>query len=77
MSEFDRFVAAPPGRFEGISRPYGAAEVERLLTRDRLDTEREVAPLRRAADAVLLDTTALDFEAQVEAVVRLAESRRR
>lgn len=54
-----------------------AAEVERLLTRDRLDTEREVAPLRRAADAVLLDTTALDFEAQVEAVVRLAESRRR
>ena len=30
MSEFDRFVAAPPGRFDGISRPYGASEVERL-----------------------------------------------
>jgi len=30
MSEFDRFVAAPHGRFDGIERPYGAAEVERL-----------------------------------------------
>jgi isocitrate lyase len=30
MSEFDRFVAAPPGRFDGIARPYGASEVERL-----------------------------------------------
>src|SRR6476661_5182586 len=30
MSEFDRFVAAPHGRFDGIERPYGAAEVLRL-----------------------------------------------
>ena len=30
MSQFDRFVAAPPGRFDGIARPYGAEEVERL-----------------------------------------------
>ena len=30
MSEFDRLVAAPPGRFDGIARPYSAAEVERL-----------------------------------------------
>jgi isocitrate lyase len=30
MSQFDHLVAAPPGRFDGIRRPYGAAEVERL-----------------------------------------------
>ncbi len=30
MSEFDRLVAAPAGRFDGIARPYAAAEVERL-----------------------------------------------
>ena len=30
MSEFDRLVAAPPGRFDGIARPYAPTEVERL-----------------------------------------------
>ncbi|MEO7654397.1 MAG: isocitrate lyase [Sphingomicrobium sp.] len=30
MSEFDRLVAAPAGRFDGIARPYSTAEVERL-----------------------------------------------
>jgi isocitrate lyase len=31
MSEsFEQLVAAPTGRFDGISRPYGPAEVERL-----------------------------------------------
>src|SRR5688572_30423520 len=30
MSQFDHLVAAPPGRFDGISRPYGGQEVERL-----------------------------------------------
>jgi CMP/dCMP kinase len=52
-------------------------EAARLRERDRLDTEREVAPLLRAADAVLLDTTFLDFEAQVEIIVRLARERSR
>ncbi len=30
MSEFDRLVAAPAGRFDGITRPYAPAEVDRL-----------------------------------------------
>jgi cytidylate kinase len=50
-------------------------EVERLLARDRLDTQRSEAPLLRAADAVQLDTTGLAFDAQVRAIVRLAEGR--
>jgi isocitrate lyase len=30
MTDFDRLVPAPPGRFDGIRRSYGATEVERL-----------------------------------------------
>jgi isocitrate lyase len=30
MSDFSQVVAAPPGRFDGIERPYGVADVERL-----------------------------------------------
>jgi cytidylate kinase len=52
------------------------AETARLLERDRIDSERAVAPLVRPADAVVLDTTHLAFEEQVEAVVRFARARR-
>lgn len=33
-----------------------------VIQRDRQDTERETAPLRQAADAVLVDTTGVDWE---------------
>lgn len=49
-----------------------AAEAERLAERDRLDSGREVAPLRQADDARLLDTTELDFADQVEQIIRWA-----
>ena len=52
-----------------------AAEAARLAERDRLDTGRAVAPLRRAEDAVLLDTTALGFEEQVGEITRLVRRR--
>jgi len=48
-----------------------AAETERLTERDRKDSERAVAPLRRAPDAVVVDTTALTFDQQVERIVGL------
>lgn len=51
------------------------AEVERLLERDRIDSEREVAPLRKANDAVEVDTTGLSFDEQVDRIVRLAGER--
>jgi CMP/dCMP kinase len=50
-------------------------EVARIRERDRIDSEREVAPLRQAADAVLLDTTGLDFREQVARIVELARER--
>jgi len=48
-----------------------AAEAERLTERDRKDSERATAPLRRAPDAVVVDTTALTFDQQVERIVGL------
>lgn len=52
------------------------AEIERLKSRDRADSERATAPLRAAPDAVHVDTTALTFEEQVAAILELARGRR-
>ena len=51
------------------------AEIDRLKERDRIDSEREVAPLKAADDAVRVDTTALTFEEQVAAILELARAR--
>jgi len=62
----------------GLDRPPAAeveAEKERLAGRDRRDSERAVAPLRPADDAVPLDTSDLSFEEQVERIVALARGR--
>ena len=44
----------------------------KIARRDRYDSSRQVAPLAQAADAVLLDTTDLSFEQQVDKVVEMA-----
>jgi len=44
----------------------------RIARRDRYDSSRQVAPLTQAEDALLLDTTGLSFEQQVDRVVELA-----
>jgi cytidylate kinase len=50
----------------------GVDEVlEALVERDRRDSEREVAPLRKAADAVEVDTSSLTAEEVVDAIVAL------
>jgi cytidylate kinase len=46
--------------------------LEALLERDRRDSEREVAPLRKAADAVEVDTSELTLDEVVDAVVAIA-----
>ncbi len=58
-------------RARGESRNY-ADIVANLRERDRIDSSRAIAPLRPAADAVLLDTTDLGLEeviAEIEALV--------
>ena len=46
-----------------------------LVERDRRDSERVVAPLRKAADAVEVDTTGLTLEEVVDTVVRVAREK--
>jgi cytidylate kinase len=52
-----------------------ARETALLAERDRRDRARPLAPLRRAEDAVVLDTTELAFEEQVGEIVRVVRSR--
>lgn len=49
-----------------------AAVRKEVEARDRADRERAVAPLRQADDAVVVDTTHLSVDEQVQAIVDLA-----
>jgi cytidylate kinase len=51
------------------------AEAALLQGRDSIDSGRETAPLRQAEDAVVIDTTGLSFDEQVERIVQLAKER--
>lgn len=44
-------------------------EEERIRTRDEIDEKRETAPLRTPEGALLIDTTGLSFEEQVDRIV--------
>lgn len=50
-------------------------EVDRLGRRDRLDSSRATAPLKQAEDAVVIDTTSMSFDQQVDHIVSLARER--
>jgi len=52
--------------------PADLAAIRRgLAERDTLDTQRDVAPLLRASDAVYLDTTFLTLEQSIDAAMRI------
>ena len=46
-----------------------------LNRRDYQDSHRAVAPLKMAEDAVLLDTSELDFEQSVQRVIELVHTK--
>lgn len=46
-----------------------------LKKRDRIDSTREVSPLRKAEDAIVVDTTHLTFEEQVEEILNMTTSK--
>ena len=52
-----------------------AQVMEEVRQRDRRDSERKVSPLVRAADAVLVDNTAMDVEETARLIVMLAHQR--
>ncbi len=57
---------------DALTREQVVAEVQQ---RDRRDRERAVSPLVRAADAVLVDNTAMSIEETARAIVLLARER--
>ncbi|MBR0513386.1 MAG: (d)CMP kinase [Clostridia bacterium] len=50
--------------------------LEDLKKRDDQDMNRPVEPLRQAPDAVLVDSTGLDFNGTVEAILKIVEEKR-
>jgi cytidylate kinase len=61
-------------RSEGDSEAAIAREAALLAARDAADSSRAVAPLRRADDARLLDTSGLSFAEQVDRIVEWARA---
>lgn len=49
---------------------------EQLVTRDRQDMEREESPLRKAGDAVLIDSTKMTADEVLQYAIKLVEERR-
>jgi CMP/dCMP kinase len=54
-----------------------AAVLADIIKRDERDTGRSAAPLKRALDAHLLDTTALDVEGAVAAAIAIVENNKK
>lgn len=52
----------------GVSITYDEV-YQNLKTRDKIDSEREVAPLKQAADAILIDNTSLNKEQTIELIL--------
>ncbi len=48
---------------------------EEISTRDKIDSEREISPLKKADDAVEIDTTSLSISEVVERIMKLAVER--
>jgi cytidylate kinase len=46
-----------------------------IACRDKVDCERDIAPLRQAEDAVLVDTTDLTIPEAVEAILKICEAK--
>ena len=54
-----------------------AQVLNEVKARDARDTERQVSPLVRATDAILVDNTAMDVEETARLIVQLAQERER
>lgn len=65
-------------RFEELKAKGLAADFAQIkneiILRDKQDSEREIAPLAQAEDAILLDSTNLTIDEVVEKILRLAQA---
>lgn len=66
-------------RFAELKAKGQQVDLEQIKTdiaaRDKKDSERELAPLKQAADAVLLDTSTMSIEQVVAAILKLVRER--
>ncbi len=66
-------------RFEELKAKGQAADFDAVKTeiaqRDKQDTEREIAPLKQAADAILIDSTNLTIEEVVAQILAICSTR--
>lgn len=63
-------------RETGSDQSYGQV-LEDIIRRDQQDMERAAAPLKQAEDAILLDTSDMNLEESIQAVIDLIEARRK
>jgi cytidylate kinase len=61
---------------KGLGANLAALSLE-IAQRDRRDASRPIAPLRPAADAVIIDSTSMSIDAVVARVLELAQQRLR
>jgi cytidylate kinase len=58
----------------GIDTPLAELQ-EEIAARDKMDSEREVSPLKQAGDALYIDTTDLTIQQAAQKILALAEER--
>lgn len=58
---------------KGLAADFAQIQKE-IILRDKQDSEREIAPLAQAEDAILLDSTNLTIDEVVEKILRLAQA---
>lgn len=68
MRRYNEFVA------KGIDTTYQQV-LDDMISRDKRDSERKVAPMKPADDAFVLDTSDMDAEAEIKAVIDLVEEK--
>lgn len=51
--------------------------IEEIARRDKLDSEREVSPLRKAEDALEIDTTSLSIQEVADKILEAVEQKSR
>lgn len=61
---------------EVIGKPLPLDEVrQNIINRDRLDSTRKIAPLKQADDAIVVDTTYLPIDDEIELLVRIVREK--
>ena len=68
MRRFKEFEA------KGIETTYQKV-LEDMLARDKRDAERASAPMKPAEDAVIIDTSQMDAQTEIDTVLRVVEEK--